>query len=76
MIVAVACFDRMNSEQAEVALGVRDDFQGLGLGTILREWLGEAAREEGVRMLSAIALPDNHRIRRPARRFGAHLEDG
>jgi poly(3-hydroxyalkanoate) depolymerase len=74
-VVGVARFDRMNSEQAEVALCVRDDYQGLGLGVALWEWLGEAAREEGVRVLRAIALPDNHRIRRLARRLGARLED-
>jgi len=59
-IVAVAGYDRdARSNLAEVALVVRDDFQGRGLGTRMLEALVEAAREHGIAGFTAVVRADN-----------------
>jgi len=44
---------------AEVAFSISKDFQASGLGTILMEKLGQAARENGISGLIAYTSPDN-----------------
>jgi acyl-CoA hydrolase/GNAT superfamily N-acetyltransferase len=44
---------------AEVAFSISKDFQARGLGTILMEKLGQAARENGISGLIAYTSPDN-----------------
>ena len=57
--------DRERPDEAEVAIVVGDDLQGLGLGTELGRHLARAAAERGVRRFTATILPDNaaaHRL--------------
>src|SRR5581483_3199661 len=44
---------------AEVAFAIRDDMQGLGIGTKLLEKLAEVARTNGIEAFEAEALVDN-----------------
>lgn len=46
-------------ESAEIAVAVADAWQGRGVGSMLLRALGERAREEGVRRLTALVLSDN-----------------
>jgi L-amino acid N-acyltransferase YncA len=46
---------------AEVAVTVVDDWQGMGLGTLLLERLADRAREEGIRRFSALVQAGNRR---------------
>ena len=62
-IVAVARYDRSpGSDEAEVAFVVQDEFQGLGLGTILLEHLATIARRHGIRRFTADTLSENRRM--------------
>ena len=58
-LVAIARYDRVDSEQAEVAFTVRDDQQGRGLGTLLLEHLAVVARANDIRRFRADTLIDN-----------------
>src|SRR5512132_1505511 len=49
-------------ERAEIAFAIADAMQHNGLGTILLGQLIEAADQAGVAVLSAEALPQNHRM--------------
>lgn len=48
--------------QAEVAFAVVDNYQGLGIGTILMRHLVAIARGAGLRELIADVLPDNRQM--------------
>ncbi len=61
-ILGVGRFDALGDGSAEVAFVIRDDLQGLGLGSVLLEHLTAAARERGVRRFVAEVLPDNVRM--------------
>jgi nucleotide-binding universal stress UspA family protein len=52
----------LESDVAEVAVTVVDDWQGRGLGRALLERLAARARQEGVRRFSALAQADNASI--------------
>jgi predicted CoA-binding protein/GNAT superfamily N-acetyltransferase len=61
--VAVARYDRSpGSDEAEVAFVVQDEFQGLGLGTILLEHLATVARRYGIRRFTADTLSENRKM--------------
>ncbi len=55
---------------AEVALAVIDDWQGRGLGTLLLEAISARARQEGIRIFTALMLRENHRMRHLLERLG------
>ncbi len=62
-LVAVARYDRWSGrDDAEVAFMVDDEHQGLGIATVLLEFLAEAARQEGFRRFSAQVLPSNRKM--------------
>ncbi|HYN75001.1 MAG TPA: GNAT family N-acetyltransferase, partial [Candidatus Limnocylindria bacterium] len=63
-IVGVVRYDRLTpgGDEAEVAFTVRDDYQGLGVGSVLLEHLTGVARERGIRRFIAEVLPANHRM--------------
>lgn len=62
-IVAVVSFDREgNTDRAEYAATVEDQWQGRGLGLALTRRLIEAARKRGVRVFTGIVLPQNSRM--------------
>jgi GNAT superfamily N-acetyltransferase len=55
---------------AEVAILVRDDWQGSGLGPALLRRLAEHARSRGIDHFRAVMQADNGRARRPFERLG------
>ncbi|MGN8245382.1 GNAT family N-acetyltransferase [Cellulomonas soli] len=79
-IIAVARYDRIGADDAEVAFNVADAHQGRGLGSVLLEHLAAAARERGVRRFVAEVLPQNGRMIAVFREAGfeirQHTDDG
>ncbi|MBL8776771.1 MAG: GNAT family N-acetyltransferase [Acidimicrobiales bacterium] len=70
-LIAVARYDRWSGrDEAEVAFMVDDAHQGLGIGTVLLEFLAEAARQVGFRRFSAQVLPSNRKMLRVFRQAG------
>ncbi len=61
-ILAVSSYELLESGDAEVAFLVQDAHQGRGIGQLLLEHLGQAARERGVHRFVAEVLPDNQRM--------------
>lgn len=57
--IALATYVRTDEVRAEMALVVDDAFQGLGLGSVLIEHLGEAAAEAGISTFEAEVLASN-----------------
>jgi RimJ/RimL family protein N-acetyltransferase len=58
-IVAVARYDRVGDDTAEIAFVVGDPFQGQGLGRRLLDALGEHARQVGITRFVADTFGDN-----------------
>lgn len=79
-IIAVARFDRIEGDTAEVAFNVSDAHQGRGLGSMLLEHLAAAARERGIRRFHAEVLPHNGKMLAVFREAGyavtQRFEDG
>lgn len=80
-IVGVGRYDRLDDPaDAEVAFNISDAHQGRGLGSILLEHLGAAAREHGIRRFSAEVLPENRKMITVFNDAGyevqRHFEDG
>ncbi|MFQ5575520.1 MAG: GNAT family N-acetyltransferase [Anaerolineae bacterium] len=75
-IVGVARFSRAApaDTQAEAAVVVRDDFQGVGLGTRLMFELVHVARSMGIRELAAWVLAENRRLLRMIDKLGLPFE--
>ncbi|MEA2221798.1 MAG: hypothetical protein QOH83_174, partial [Solirubrobacteraceae bacterium] len=61
-IVAHACYVAETPERAEVAFAVGDEWQGLGIATLLLVQLAELADAEGIQTLVAMLHPSNHRM--------------
>ena len=61
-IIGVGRYDRTGSDEAEVAFNVADSQQGRGLGSVLLEHLGAAARERGIHRFVAEVLPQNRKM--------------
>lgn len=61
-IVGVARYDRIDEQQAEVAISISDAHHGRGLGSVLLEHLAAAARERGIHRFVAEVLPQNQKI--------------
>ncbi len=61
-LIAVARYDRLSPEEAEVAFNIEDAHQGRGLGSVLLEHLAAAARERGIQRFVAEVLPSNRRM--------------
>jgi acetyl coenzyme A synthetase (ADP forming)-like protein len=62
-IVAVARYDGIGADEAEVAFVVEDAHQGRGLGTLLLEHLAAFARTRGIHRFIAETLVGNRRMR-------------
>ena len=58
-LIGVCRFDIVSDGVAEVAFVIRDDHQGLGLGSAMLQHLAVLARREGVTAFTAEVLPDN-----------------
>ena len=61
-IVAVARYDRIGPDEAEVAFAVADDQQRRGLATLLLEHLAGIARANGISTFLADTLPGNSKM--------------
>ena len=76
-LVAEARYIRnADSESAEFALVVADNWRRIGLGTILTQILAQRARFAGVRRLWGDILEDNKAMRGLAHSLGARLSRG
>lgn len=80
-MVAVGRYDRLGgTDEAEVAFLVHDDYQDLGIGTLLADELARAARTHGIRVFQAETLSHNAAMLEMFRRIGfpveTHYEDG
>ena len=75
-IVGIGRFDRVQDATAEVAFVIRDDYQGLGLGSLLLEHLAAAGREVGIERFVADVLPTNARMLSTFRYAGYDVVQG
>jgi acetyltransferase len=77
MLVAEARFiHKADTESAEFALVVADNWRRIGLGTTLTRILAQRARFSGVRRLWGDVLEDNKAMRGLAHSLGARLSRG
>jgi acetyltransferase len=77
ILVAEARFiPKADSESAEFALVVADNWRRIGLGTTLTRILAQRARFSGVRRLWGDVLEDNKAMRGLAHSLGARLSRG
>ncbi len=73
-IVAVARYDRVAPDEAEVAFAVADDQQRRGLATLLLEHLAGIARANGISTFLADTLPGNAKMLNVFSDAGWHAE--
>ncbi|HVD46781.1 MAG TPA: GNAT family N-acetyltransferase [Candidatus Limnocylindria bacterium] len=70
-IVGVARYDRVpNTDVAETAVAVVDEFQRRGLGSALMTILGKVARDHGIKTFTLIVLPENQQMLGLLRKMG------
>lgn len=70
-LIGVSRYARIaDSDQAECAIVVADDWQGRGLGTELMRTLGRAAFANGIQSLFGESMAENQRVLDWAHRFG------
>ena len=70
-IVGVARYDRArDTDMAEVAVAVIDEFQRRGLGSVLLTELARVARRHGIKMFQLIVLPENSEMLGLLRKMG------
>ncbi len=60
--------------RGEVAFAIAEEMQGQGLGTLLLAHLAETARDNGIEVLTAEVLPQNHRMVEVFRESGLPVE--
>ena len=70
-IVGVACYDRApQTDMAEVAVAVIDEFQRRGMGSVLLAELARVAKTHGINMFQLIVLPENQEMLGLLRKMG------
>ncbi len=70
-IVGVARYDRArDTDVAEVALAVIDEFQRRGLGSLLLGELARVAKKHGIKSFQLIVLPENREMLGLLRKMG------
>ena len=70
-IVGVARYDRAaDTDVAETAVAVVDEFQRRGLGSALLTILGKVAREHSIKTFTLIVLPENQQMLGLLRKMG------
>jgi ribosomal protein S18 acetylase RimI-like enzyme len=70
-IVGVARYDRIpDTDMAETAVAVVDEFQRRGLGSALMTILGKVARDHGIKTFTLIVLPENQQMLGLLRKMG------
>jgi GNAT superfamily N-acetyltransferase len=71
LIVAVGRYERTPAtSEAEVAFVVSDEYQHQGIGTVLLEQLVDAALTQGITVLTAQTLAENHAVLAMFRKSG------
>jgi GNAT superfamily N-acetyltransferase len=60
-IVGFAYIKLKNRYYGKLGMGIRDDFQGMGIGSKLMDSLISLARKEGLRRIGLIVTVDNYR---------------
>ncbi|MFH1088140.1 MAG: GNAT family N-acetyltransferase [Chloroflexota bacterium] len=60
-------------DSAEIALAIRDDYQGKGLGTRLIEALANVARKDRIAIFHADVLAENEEMMAVLRNYGFHI---
>jgi acetyltransferase len=73
-ILAVARLKKIDAADAELAVLITDEYQGLGLGTELSRRLLEIARAEKIERVIAEILPENIHMQRVCRELEFHTE--
>jgi L-amino acid N-acyltransferase YncA len=74
-LAAEARYVPVSTETAELAITVRDGYQGVGMGQLLLGALVERAREDGLQRLQAMVLLRNAPMLRLIQRYGWVLAD-
>ncbi len=74
-IIAAGGYVRIDSEQAEIAFAVNDEYTGKGLGTVLLERLALLAILQGIRRFWAVTRFDNCPMRSVFRDSGFELHE-
>jgi RimJ/RimL family protein N-acetyltransferase len=74
MLGMVHAYTDHENVEAEIAVLIRSDLKGLGLGALLLEKLIRYCRGRGTQRLVAQALPQNVRMLQLAKAFGFHLK--
>jgi acetyltransferase len=70
-IIAVARLTKMRgTNEAEFAIVISDQFQGLGLGTHLLHLLVDIGRRENLGRITSLILPENYVMQRVSRKVG------
>ena len=69
-VVGEAMYRRIGPDRAEAAFAVADAHQRRGLGTLLLAQLAQAAEQNGIAVLEADVLAENHRMIEVFRRSG------
>lgn len=70
MPIGAARYVRLDDTTAEIAMSVRDDMQGQGIGTWLLRLTVEQARQEGIHKLVGTVLNENDTIWRLLEKLG------
>jgi acetyltransferase len=68
--VARLARDAADPTTAEIAIALRDDYQGEGLGMLLFQLLVQEAKAQGLKRLVALSLAENDAFRRLVRKSG------
>jgi ribosomal protein S18 acetylase RimI-like enzyme len=69
-VVGFAFIKLKNQYYGELGIGIRDDFQGMGLGSKLMDNLIKVAQREGLKKIRLTVLTDNYRAIRLYEKFG------
>ncbi len=73
-LVGVGRFDVNEPNVAEAAIVVRDDYQGIGLGSVMLERMREVGRGAGLEAFTAEVLAENTRMLDLLKKNGLELE--
>jgi len=61
-------------DSADLGFAVSDEYQGLGIGTLLMQHLTKIARESGLKQFTALVLPDNKKMLRVFQKSGLKVK--
>jgi RimJ/RimL family protein N-acetyltransferase len=73
-VIGVACSEQITAGSAEIALLVHDQYQGLGVGTLLLDQVMARARLEGIESFVAEVLVENYPMLAVLHDLGYHAK--